>query len=136
MEHDNIRIIICRFSHNSILSQKNDPIFGLSSEIDEDIATEDALDIDGDGVDSDVKGDEFEWHMNANKTEYSIKEYYVTVEGNLKKGSHKNFMKVTASGYIEVIGKIAVDNSMIFEGAKISGMPDYYVHSEVNTIKG
>ena len=32
----------------------NDPIFGLTSKIDEDIATEDALDIDGDGGDSDV----------------------------------------------------------------------------------
>ena len=37
----------------------NDPIFGLAIEIDEDIATEDALDIDGDGRDIDVEGDEF-----------------------------------------------------------------------------
>ena len=50
----------------------NDPIFGLASEIDEDISTEDALDIDGDGGDSDVRGDEFELHTNKNETEYSI----------------------------------------------------------------
>ena len=37
----------------------NDPIFGLVIEIDEDIATEYALDIDGDGRDIDVEGDEF-----------------------------------------------------------------------------
>ena len=46
----------------------NDPIFGLASEIDEDIATEDALDIDGDGEDSDAEGDDFELHMNENET--------------------------------------------------------------------
>ena len=33
---------------------KNHPIFGLESEIDEDIANEDALGINGDGVGSDV----------------------------------------------------------------------------------
>ena len=33
---------------------KNDPIFGLESEIDEDIVNEDALGINGDGVGSDV----------------------------------------------------------------------------------
>ena len=50
----------------------NDPIFGLTSEIDEGIATEYALDINGGGGDSDVKGDEFELYINANETEYSI----------------------------------------------------------------
>ena len=45
---------------------KNGPIFGFASEIDEYIATEDALDIYGDGGDSNVEGDEFELHMNAN----------------------------------------------------------------------
>ena len=37
---------------------------------------------------------------------------------------------------MEVIGKIAVDNSMSFEGVKIPCTPDDYVPSEVNTIKG
>ena len=46
-----------------------DTIFELVSNIDEDIATEDALKIDGDGGDSDVEGDEFQLHMNANETE-------------------------------------------------------------------
>ena len=50
----------------------NDPIFGLTSEIDEGIATEYALDIKGGGGDSDVKGDEFELYINTNETEYSI----------------------------------------------------------------
>ena len=53
----------------------NDPIFWLVSEIDEAIANEDAMDIDSDGGDRDVKGDEIELHMNANETEYSIDEY-------------------------------------------------------------
>ena len=44
--------------------RKNNIIFELASEIDEDIVTEDALDIDGNGGDSDVKEDEFELHMN------------------------------------------------------------------------
>ena len=55
---------------SSSYCRKNDPIFGLESEIDEDIATEDALVIDDDGGDSDVEGDEFELHMNENETEY------------------------------------------------------------------
>ena len=50
----------------------NDPIFVLASEIDEDITTEYALEIYGDGGDSDVKRDEFELHMNSNENEYSI----------------------------------------------------------------
>ena len=44
----------------------------MASEIDEDIATEDALGIDGNGGDSDVEGDDFELHMNANESEYRI----------------------------------------------------------------
>ena len=36
---------------------------------------------------------------------------------------------MTASGYMEVIGKIAVDNSMSFEGVKIPCTPDDYVPS-------
>ena len=45
------------------------PFFGLASGIDEDISTEDALDIDGNGGDSYVKGDEFKFHMNENEIE-------------------------------------------------------------------
>ena len=63
----------------------NDPIFELASEIDEDITTEDALDIDSDLGDSDVKGDEFELHMNENETEYYVEEYAITGEGNVEK---------------------------------------------------
>ena len=55
----------------------------MASEIDGDIATEYALDIDGDGGDSDVKGDECELHMNANETECSIEEDSITGEGNV-----------------------------------------------------
>ena len=113
----------------------NDPIFGLASEIDKDIDNEDALDIDGDGVDSNVEGDEFELHMNSNETEYSIEEYSITGEGNVQKVSHKNFMKVTDCGYMEVIGEIAVENSMSFQGFKIPNTPYDYVPSEANTIK-
>ena len=54
----------------------------------------------------------------------------------MEKGSHKNFLKATDRGYMEVIGEIAVDNSMSSEGVKIPSMPDDYVPSEVNTIKG
>ena len=54
----------------------------------------------------------------------------------MEKGSHKNFMKVTASGSMEVIGKISVENSMSFEGVKIPSKPDVYVPSEFNTIEG
>ena len=42
----------------------------MESEIDEDIATEDALDIDGEWGDINAEGDEFELHMNANENEY------------------------------------------------------------------
>ena len=35
----------------------NDHIFGLASEIDKDVSTEDAPDIYGDGGDSDIEGD-------------------------------------------------------------------------------
>ena len=52
------------------------------------------------------------------------------------KGAHKNFLKVTSRGYMEFIGKIAVENSMRFEGVEIPNTPDDYVPSEVNTIKG
>ena len=69
-QHDYISKIICRFIHNSILFQKSFPIFGLESEIDEDITTDDALEIDGDGGDRYIEGDEFELHMNANETGY------------------------------------------------------------------
>ena len=54
----------------------------------------------------------------------------------MEKGFHKNFLKVTARGSMEVIGKIAVYNSMSFEGFKIRSTPDDYVPSEVNNIKG
>ena len=37
---------------------------------------------------------------------------------------------------MEAIGKIAVGNSMSFEGVKIPSTPDDYVKSEVNNIKG
>ena len=53
----------------------------------------------------------------------------------MKKGAHKNFLNVKYCGYLEVIGKIAVDSSMSFEGVKIPITPDYYLPSEVNTIK-
>ena len=39
--------------------------------------------------------------MNENETEYSIEEYAITVEGNIEKGSHKNFLKLTARGSME-----------------------------------
>ena len=54
----------------------------------------------------------------------------------MEKGAHKNFMKVTACVYMEVIGKIAVENSMSSDGVKIPSMLDDNLPSEVNTIKG
>ena len=54
----------------------------------------------------------------------------------MEKGPHKNFLKVTARLSMEVIGKIAVENSMSFEGVKIPSTPNYYVPSGVNNIKG
>ena len=92
----------------------NDPIFGLTSEIDEGISTEYALDINGGGGDSDVKGDEFELYMNANGSECSIEEDFIPCEGNVEKGAHKNFLKVTVCVSMEVIGEIDVENSMRF----------------------
>ena len=74
--------------------------------------------------------------MNANESEYSVEEYTITGQGNEEKGPHKKFLKVKASGSIEVIGKLAVDNSISFEGVKIPSTPDDYVPLEVNTIKG
>ena len=74
--------------------------------------------------------------MNANETEYSVEDDAITGEGNVEKGSHKNFLKATACGSMEVIGKIAVKNSMSFEGVKIPITPYDYLPSEVNTIKG
>ena len=68
-------------------------------------------------------------HMNANETEFSIEEDAITGEGNVEKGAHKNFLKVTACGYMEVIGEISVDDSMRFEGVKIPSTPDNYVPS-------
>ena len=119
----------------SYYCRTNDLIFGLESEIDEDISTEDALDINGDVGESDVEGDEFELQMNANETEYSIEEDSITGEGNVEKGYRKNFMKVIACGYMELRGEIDVDNSMRFEVVEILSTPDDYVPSEVNTIK-
>ena len=72
----------------------------MASDIDEYISTEDALDIDGGGGDRDVKGDEFELHMNENETEYYIEDYSVTGEDNVDRGSHKKFLKVTSRGSI------------------------------------
>ena len=37
---------------------------------------------------------------------------------------------------MEAIGKIAMDNSMIFEGVKTPSTTDAYLPSEENTIKG
>ena len=73
--------------------------------------------------------------MNANETEYSIDKYVITGEGHVNKGSHKKFLKVTARGSMEVIGTIAVDNSISFESVKIPSTTDGCVPSEVNTIK-
>ena len=50
----------------------SDTIFELEIEIDEEISTDDAQYIDYDWLDRNVKGDEFEFHMNSNVTEYSI----------------------------------------------------------------
>ena len=60
-----------------------DTIFELASDIDEEISTKDALVIYGDGEDSDVEGDEFELHMNANETEYSVEDDSIKSEGNV-----------------------------------------------------
>ena len=67
--------------------------------------------------------------MNANETEYSIEEDTITGEGNVEKVSHKKFLKVISCGSMDVIGKIAVENSMRFEGVKIPSTPDDYVPS-------
>ena len=45
----------------------------------------------------------------------------------MEKGPHKKFLKVTARGSMDMIGKIAVDNSMSFERVKIPSTPDDYV---------
>ena len=45
-------------------------------------------------------------------------------------------LKVTACGSMEVIRKIYVENSMIYEGFKLPSTTDDYVTSAVNTIKG
>ena len=50
------------------------------------------MDIDGDGRDSNVEEYEFEFHMNANETEYSIEEDAITGEVNVEKLYHKNFL--------------------------------------------
>ena len=50
----------------------SDTIFEFSGDIDEYIITQDALEIDCDGGDSDVKIYEFELHINANETEYYV----------------------------------------------------------------
>ena len=68
----------------------------MASDIDEYISTEDALEIDGDGGDSDVNGDEFKLHMNVNETEYPVLDYAITGEGNVEIGSHKNILKFTS----------------------------------------
>ena len=86
----------------------NDTIFELESDIDEDISTEDALIIDDDGGDRTVEGEEFELHMNVNETEYSVEDDAIPGEGNVDKEYHKNFMEVTARGYMGVIGEIYV----------------------------
>ena len=54
----------------------------------------------------------------------------------MEKGAHKNFLKVAYRGYMEVIVKIDVVNSMIFDGVKIPSMPDDCSPSEVKNIKG
>ena len=40
-------------------------------------------------------------------------------KGNMERGSEKNYMRVTYRGYMEVIGEIAVDNCVSFEGVKL-----------------
>ena len=55
----------------------------MASDIDEYIATEDALDIYGDGGDRYVEGDYFELHMNENETEYSVDDDAITGEVNV-----------------------------------------------------
>ena len=52
--------------------------------------------------------------MNANETEYSLEDDYITGEGNVERGALKKFLKVTSHGYMEVICKISMYNSMRF----------------------
>ena len=54
----------------------------MASGIDKYIATEDALDIDDDGGDINVEEGEFDLHMNAHETEYSVEDDAITGEGN------------------------------------------------------
>ena len=51
---------------SSYITSGYDTILEFVSDINEYIATEDALDIDGDGGDRYIEGDYFELHMNAN----------------------------------------------------------------------
>ena len=67
--------------------------------------------------------------MNANETEYSVEDDDITGKGNVKRGIQKKFLKVKYRGYMEVIGKISVDNSTIFEGVKITSTPNDYAPS-------
>ena len=46
--------------------------------------------------------------MNVNETEYSVEDDAIPGEGNVDKEYHKNFMEVTARGYMGVIGEIYV----------------------------
>ena len=111
----------------SLYCRTNDTIFELESDIDEYVATEDALDIDGYGGDRNAEGDEFELHTNSNETEYSVEDDAITGEGNVEKGYNKKFLKVTARGSMETIGEIDVNNSTSFEGVKIPSTLDDYV---------
>ena len=53
----------------------------------------------------------------------------------MEKGAHTKVLKVKARGSMKVIGEIAVENSMRFEGVKIPSTPDDYIPSKVNTIR-
>ena len=71
--------------------------------------------------------------MNANETEYSVEDDFITGKFNVEKGSRKNFLKVKAHESMLLIGEIAVDNSKSFDGVKILSTPYGYVPLEVKT---
>ena len=74
--------------------------------------------------------------MNENETEYFIEYDAITGEVNVERGSQKKFPMAPSHGSMEFMREIDMENTMIFEGAKITITPNDYVPSSVNTIKG
>ena len=104
--------------------------------IEEQIKKLNEMDTEGDGGDSDVEGEELEYHSDA-----VVDNNFKELAGDVPNGQHKSFLKVTLRGSTDVIGEISTvrDGEVshnLLQKVKLPGPPDDFVPPPVNVSKG